>query len=184
MPATTSALEAPASAPDGQAAADPLEPVGQLFRDLRSSRDGLSGREAARRLEVSGPNELSRRTGRRWPAELARQFTQPLAMLLGVAAVLAWVTGSPRLGIAIIAVIFLNAGFAFAQEIEVDMSTLTGESAPVVRSPGPADASAPLLEAAEARDDVGEQRAPGGLVRAGQRRPRARRYLLGFRRPD
>src|SRR5512146_2223590 len=38
--------------------ANPLEPLEKLFRDLRASPAGLSGREAARRLEVSGPNEL------------------------------------------------------------------------------------------------------------------------------
>ena len=78
--------------------ADPLEPLVQLFRDLRSSPAGLSGREAARRLEVFGPNELARRGGRRWPGELARQFTHPLAMLLALAAVLAWVSGDLRPG--------------------------------------------------------------------------------------
>ena len=186
---------------------DPLEPLARLFRDLRSSAAGLSAREASRRLEVTGPNELSRRGGRRWPGELTRQFTQPLAVLLAVAAVLAWVSGTPRLAIAIVAVIFLNAGFAFAQEmqaeravealaaflpervqvrrdgeqqeiearllvpgdvmlvdegdhicadarlmtgsVEVDMSTLTGESAPVSRSAGPADTRVPLLQAQE-----------------------------------
>ena len=50
---------------------------------------GLSGREAARRLVVYGPNELTRRGGRRWPRELLAQFTHPLALLLVVAAVLA-----------------------------------------------------------------------------------------------
>ena len=100
--------------------ADPLEPLTQLYRDLRVSPEGLSGREAARRLEVSGPNELSRRGGRRWPGELGRQFTQPLAVLLAVAAVLAWLSGTPRLGLAIAAVIVLNAGFAFAQEIQAE----------------------------------------------------------------
>ncbi len=186
-------------------APDPLEPLAQLFRDLRSSPAGLSAREASRRLEVNGPNELSRRGGRRWPGELARQFTQPLAVLLAVAAVLAWVSGTPQLGMAIVAVIFLNAGFAFAQEmqaeravealaaflperarvrrdgrvadieasrlvpgdvllieegdsvcadarlmtgtVEVDMSTLTGESVPVIRSAGPAEVGVPLLQA-------------------------------------
>jgi len=75
--------------------ADPLEPLEQLFRDLRASPGGLSGREAARRLEVSGPNELTRRGGRRWPAEMVRQLTHPLALLLAAAAVLAWANGSP-----------------------------------------------------------------------------------------
>jgi magnesium-transporting ATPase (P-type) len=189
------------------ALADPLEPMTQLFRDLRAAPGGLPGREAGRRLEVSGPNELARRGGRRWPGELAAQFTQPLAVLLAVAAVLAWVSGTPRLGIAIAAVILLNAGFAFAQEmqaeqavealaaflperarvlrdgvrqeiearllvpgdvllieegesicadarlitgtLEVDMSTLTGESVPVTRSAGPGDPSAPLLQASD-----------------------------------
>jgi hypothetical protein len=31
--------------------ADPLEPLGELFRDLRASAAGLSGREAARRWD-------------------------------------------------------------------------------------------------------------------------------------
>jgi magnesium-transporting ATPase (P-type) len=181
--------------------------MAQLFRDLRAVPAGLSGREAARRLEVYGPNELARSGGRRWPAELAAQFTQPLAVLLAVAAVLAWASGTPRLAVAIAAVILLNAGFAFAQEmqaeravealaaflpeharvlrdgtrqeigarllvpgdvllveegesvcadarlmsgtLEVDMSTLTGESAPVTRSAGPADIGVPLLQAAD-----------------------------------
>ena len=187
--------------------ADPLEPMAQLFRDLRAAPAGLSGREAARRLEVSGPNELVRRGGRRWPGELAAQFTQPLAVLLAVAGVLAWASGTPRLAVAIAAVVLLNAGFAFAQEmqaeravealaaflpeharvlrdgtrqeiqarllvpgdvllveegesvcadarlmtgtLEVDMSTLTGESVPVTRSAGPADTGVPLLQAAD-----------------------------------
>jgi len=193
-----------AAEPDGQSA-NPLEPLAQLLRDLRASPDGLSSREAARRLQVSGPNELARRGRRRWPRELAGQFTQPLAVLLAVAAVLAWVSGSPRLGVAIVVVIVLNAGFAFAEEmqaeravealaaflperatvlrdgtaqeiearllvpgdvllieegesicadarlmagtLEVDMSTLTGESVPVTRAAGPADPGEPLLQA-------------------------------------
>jgi magnesium-transporting ATPase (P-type) len=111
---TTSAGSAVAAPPD------PLEPLAQLFRDLRSSAGGLSGREAARRLAVSGPNELARRGGRRWPTELARQFTHPLALLLSLAAVLAWASGTPPLGIAIVTVIMLNAGFAFAQEMQAE----------------------------------------------------------------
>ena len=103
-----------------QAVADPLETLEELFRDLRASAAGLSDREAARRLEVSGPNELVRRGGRRWPGELARQFTHPLAMLLLAAAVLAWASGTPRLAVAIAAVILLNASFSFVQELQAE----------------------------------------------------------------
>ena len=107
-------------AQDDPGPADPLEPLEELFRDLRASPAGLSGREAARRLEVSGPNELVRRGGRRWPGELARQFTHPLALLLTAAAVLAWASGTPRLAVAIVAVILLNASFSFVQELQAE----------------------------------------------------------------
>src|SRR6185312_17273127 len=117
----TPARKEPAAGPEARSEIpDPQEPVAQLFRDLRSSPAGLTDREADRRSEVSGPNELVRRGGRRWPGELVGQFTQPLALLLAAAAVLAWVSGTPRLGIAIVAVIFLNAGFAFTQELQAE----------------------------------------------------------------
>lgn len=106
--------------PEPGGRADPLEPMTQLFRDLPAAPGGLSGREASRRLEVSGPNELARRGGRQWPGELLAQFTQPLAVLLAVAAVLAWVSGTPRLAIAIAALILLNATSAFAQEMQAE----------------------------------------------------------------
>ena len=179
----------------------------RLLRDLRARPGGLSRREAERQLVAHGPNELRRRGGRRWPRRLARQFVHPLALLLWLAAALAFVAAVPALGAAIIAVIFLNALFAFWQErqaeravealtrylpqqaavrrdgkretidarelvpgdvlllaegdrisadarllegaIEVDMSTLTGESQPVFRSAEFADATGPLLEARE-----------------------------------
>jgi len=99
---------------------DERRPLAELFRDLRTSRTGLATREAARRLVVYGPNELTRRGGRRWPRELLAQFTQPLAILLTLAAVLAWVGGTPALSVAVVAVILLNAGFAFAQEMQAE----------------------------------------------------------------
>ncbi len=68
---------------------DPNERIDLLLRDLRASRGGLSAREAERRLLAQGPNELRRRGGRRWPRELAHQFTHPLALLLWGAAGLA-----------------------------------------------------------------------------------------------
>ncbi|MFD5467216.1 cation-translocating P-type ATPase [Kitasatospora sp. NPDC127059] len=122
----------------GEEAPDPREPISLLFRDLRTSPDGLTEREAARRQTVYGPNALARREARRWPGELAHQFTHPLALLLAFAAVLAAVSGAPNLAGAIVAVIGLNALLAFAQERQAEraVEALAGflpEEATVVR---------------------------------------------------
>ena len=102
------------------AAPDPMEPLSTLLRDLRTSRAGLSTREAERRLLAVGANELSRRRTRQWPAELVAQFTHPLALLLAVAAALSLINRTPRLAIAIVAVILINAALAFAQEMQAE----------------------------------------------------------------
>ena len=99
---------------------DASEPVERLLRDLRSSLAGLSGREAARRLIVYGPNQLRRRGGRHVWRELGRQFSHPLALLLWAAAGLAWLAGIVAVAVAIVIVIFLNALFAFVQEMQAE----------------------------------------------------------------
>ena len=183
---------------------DPREPRSILLRHLEAAPEGLSEREALRRLAAHGPNELRRRQGRRWPRQLVRQVTHPLALLLWLAALLALAGVSAVLAAAIVGVIVLNALFAFAQErqaekavealsrylppqatvvrdgrrsqvearelvpgdvlvleagdrisadarlldgaLEVDLSTLTGESVPVLRSAEFEDRG-PLVEA-------------------------------------
>src|SRR5689334_9962092 len=60
MAQVSAAAEAVTASP-AVTTADPLEPLAQLFRDLRSSPTGRPVRGAARRLEVSGPNLLARR---------------------------------------------------------------------------------------------------------------------------
>jgi calcium-translocating P-type ATPase len=99
---------------------DERQPPTELFRHLRSTPAGLRSREAARRLTVYGPNELARRHRRQWPRQLFTQFTQPLAVLLMIAAVLAWAGHAPALAVAVIAVILLNAAFAFVQERQAE----------------------------------------------------------------
>jgi calcium-translocating P-type ATPase len=175
------------------------------LRDLRTSSQGLSAAEAGRRLVQYGTNELRRRGGRTWPAELGRQLTHPLALLLWLAAVLSFAVGSETVAIAVLLVIALNAVFAFVQEmqaeravealaqflpqhvtvlhggtptqitaaelvpgdvvvveegdriaadmrlisgaVEVDLSTLTGESAPGLRSADLVDTGVPRIAA-------------------------------------
>lgn len=43
---------------EGITAADPQEALDRLLRDLRSRREGLSSRDAERRLTVAGTNDL------------------------------------------------------------------------------------------------------------------------------
>ncbi|MGC2373377.1 MAG: cation-transporting P-type ATPase [Solirubrobacteraceae bacterium] len=99
---------------------DAEEAAELLLRDLRSSRQGLSAREAQRRLLQYGPNELRRRGGLKWPGELARQLTHPLALLLWLAAALSFAVGSQTIAIAVLLVILLNALFAFVQEMQAE----------------------------------------------------------------
>jgi magnesium-transporting ATPase (P-type) len=120
---TTSDRAGQATSPEaaGPVREDDLRaPLVQLYQSLRSGPSALTEREAARRLVVYGPNTPERREARRWPGELRRQFTHPLAPLLAVAAVLAWISGTPALSAAIVAVIVLNATFAFVQEMQAE----------------------------------------------------------------
>jgi calcium-translocating P-type ATPase len=188
-----------------QAPADPEERLDLLLQHLGSRRDGLSSREAERRLRQYGPNEIRRHQRANPLRQLGRQFTHPLALLLWAASGLAWVAGIVPVAIAIVVLIVINAGFAFAQELqaeravealaaylpararvlragrqvelatvelvpgdvllieegervsadarllsgalELDMSTLTGESLPVYRAAELMDTGVPLMRA-------------------------------------
>ncbi|MFR9749635.1 cation-translocating P-type ATPase [Nocardia sp. 004] len=107
---------------------DPTERIDLLLRDLRSSRAGLTAREAERRLIHYGPNILQRRGGQTWLRELIRQFTHPLALLLWAAAGLAAAVDIIAVAVAIVVVIMINAVFAFAQERHAEhaVETLAG----------------------------------------------------------
>ena len=112
----TPTIRSPSNGVVKDATPNPREPATRLLRDLGSSAQGLPAREAARRLVQYGPNELRASQARTWPAALLKQFTHPLALLLLLAAVLAVVAGTPNLAWAIVAVVLLNAVFAFVQE--------------------------------------------------------------------
>ncbi len=104
-------------------AVDPEARPEVLFDRLGTRRAGLSPREAERRLQQFGPNRIERRQAQSALRALAAQFTHPLALLLWVAAALAFVTGTVALAAAIVAVIVLNALFAFAQERQAERAT-------------------------------------------------------------
>ena len=98
---------------------DPRESLNLLFRDLRTSELGLSAREAERRLLVYGPNELPRPSGRGGRA--SSQASHPPACH-GARGRSRACLGDRHPGAsgAIVAVIALNAGFAFFQELQAE----------------------------------------------------------------
>jgi len=87
-----------------------------LFRDLLSRPEGLSTDEAAERLRAVGPNRMPRGKGPGPVRRLIGQMTHFFAMMLWVAAILAFVGGMPQLGVAIIVVVVVNGAFSFTQE--------------------------------------------------------------------
>ena len=89
------------------------------FEDATSLR-GLTSAEAVHRLLVEGANELVSRRSSSLPGDALKQLTHPLALLLWLAAALAWPTSGPVLAIVIVGVITLNALFAVLQERQAE----------------------------------------------------------------
>ncbi|MDF2092857.1 cation-transporting P-type ATPase [Knoellia sp. 3-2P3] len=81
---------------------------------------GLSSAEAAARRAAHGPNLLPQPRRPSVARRLAQELTHFFALMLWVAAGLALLAGLPELGVAIAAVIVLNALFAFAQRARAD----------------------------------------------------------------
>ncbi|AJE83626.1 sodium/potassium-transporting ATPase [Streptomyces albus] len=109
----------------GELSFDPSESLPRLRRELATGPDGLSTREAARRLAVNGPNEVRRKTHSSWARELTGQLMHPLALLLWAAATLSFVADLEVLGWAILTVIAVNAVFALFQERQAERAVET-----------------------------------------------------------
>ncbi len=94
---------------------------GDVYQALSTSpRRGLSEEEAASRLKQFGFNELPEPPRRSLLLRLVDQLAHLMAILLWIAGILAFVAGMPELGVAIWAVIWINAGFSFWQEYKAE----------------------------------------------------------------
>ena len=99
----------------------------EVFSTLLSTPHGITSEESTRRRGEYGSNEIHEVHGRSMVSRLAAQFTHFLALLLWFAAALCFLSeylhpgeGLLRLGIAILAVIFINAIFTFIQEYRTE----------------------------------------------------------------
>jgi calcium-translocating P-type ATPase len=101
----------------------------EALRSLRTSELGLTGAEAQKRLQEYGPNRIEEVRGESQWRRLLSEFTHFFALILWVAAALAFFAesrspgeGMWQLGVAIVAVILINGSFSFWQEYRAEQA--------------------------------------------------------------
>jgi calcium-translocating P-type ATPase len=102
-------------------------PPAEALTSLNSQAQGLDAAEAKRRQAEFGPNQVQRARKKRLLKKLLEQFLHFFALILWVAAALAFYAGSRdpsggmlRLGWAIVLVILINGVFSFWQEARAE----------------------------------------------------------------
>lgn len=93
------------------------------YQELNTSPKGITEEEASQRLETYGLNKLGEVKRTPLIYKFLANLYNLLAILLWVGAVLAFISGLSVLGWAIIAVIIVNAIFAFFQEYKAERAT-------------------------------------------------------------
>ncbi|MET0766362.1 MAG: cation-transporting P-type ATPase, partial [Aeromicrobium sp.] len=90
--------------------------VGETLEALSAQPGGLTTEDAARRIDVYGPNTIVHEDGPPWWRVLARQFASPLIYALVASAGVAFAFGEGVNGAVVLAVVILNAAIGFVQE--------------------------------------------------------------------
>ncbi|GLV50287.1 magnesium-transporting ATPase [Thermobispora bispora] len=92
----------------------------EMSRGAPNPARGLTSAEAARRLAEHGPNRMPPPRRASPVLLLLREMVHFFALLLWAAAGLALLAGMPQLAVAIVVIVLINGGFAFAQEYRAD----------------------------------------------------------------
>ena len=95
-------------------------PPEDVYKELGTSKEGLSPKEVEIRLQKYGTNQIEEVKQKPLIFKFLANLYQILALLLWGASILAFISGTPQLGFAIIAVIIINAIFSFWQEYEAE----------------------------------------------------------------
>jgi Ca2+-transporting ATPase len=93
-----------------------------VYQSFGITPSGLSQDDAYQQLLKFGPNELPEPPRRSLWLRFADQLRHFMALLLWVAGILAFVSGTPQLGWAIWTVIWINATFSFWQEFQAEQA--------------------------------------------------------------
>jgi len=97
--------------------------IEKLYKNLNSSENGLTTKEAEKRLKIYGLNVIKIKRDKPLIIKFFKQFTNFFAVLLIVGALLAFMAeylspgiGNLYIGMTLIIVVFLNSTFTFIQE--------------------------------------------------------------------
>lgn len=103
--------------------------VDDVFASLKTGPDGLSAREATRRLDEYGANVLEQVHRQPWLRRFGRGFTHLLAIILWLGAAIAFLAehlepgqGMATLGAAILGVVLINGIFSYWQEYRAEQA--------------------------------------------------------------
>lgn len=99
--------------------------VQQVFTNLQSSSSGLSDEEAAKRLKKYGTNTIKKAAAESEWKTFFKNFSSMMAILLWISGLIAIVSGTLELGIAIWLVNIINGLFSFWQERAAKRATDT-----------------------------------------------------------
>jgi calcium-translocating P-type ATPase len=155
--------------------------VEDVLRSLRTAPDGLTADEVARRLAEFGPNRVERLADTPLVIRFLRTLTHFFALILWVAAGLAFLAayldsagGMAPLGFAIVGVILLNGAFSFWQEYRAERALAA------LRELLPRQAK--VLRDGDVRVIPAEQVVPGDVIalEAGDEVPADCRVLRAF----
>jgi magnesium-transporting ATPase (P-type) len=94
----------------------------EIFRELDSSKDGLTSEEAEKRLKFYGENVLPSQKATTLVQIILHQVLNPLIFILTAAAVASIAIGEPKDAIFILLVIIINSGLGAYQEYNAEKS--------------------------------------------------------------
>jgi Mg2+-importing ATPase len=92
----------------------------EVFARMKTSPEGLSEDEAARRWAEVGPNVVAANKHRGWPWRLLTATRNPLVILLIVLAATSFATGDSRAGSVMALMVILGVLLRFVQEARAD----------------------------------------------------------------
>jgi Ca2+-transporting ATPase len=103
-------------------------PINEVFEDLNTSENGLTSQEAKLRLKKYGYNKLSEKRQIPFIHKFITHLKDLFGILLLVAAILSYASGSPELALIILAVVFVNIFVSIIQEARAEKAMETLKS--------------------------------------------------------